>query len=96
MVYKQLLKFTLQSHEPSAQPSRHRSLTRSQSNIGFPSFLLTSLWALQNHRDRLLWESTTGVLVFSLWDESELILLINRDKALEMPQSQLQRMSYFC
>ncbi|MPC40977.1 hypothetical protein E2C01_034555 [Portunus trituberculatus] len=57
---------TTQSHEPSAQPSSHRSLIRLQSKSGFCSFLLTSLCASQNHWERPLRESTLGVLVFSL------------------------------
>lgn len=38
-----------QSHLPSFQPVRQRSSHLEQSNTGFPSFLLTSLWASHSH-----------------------------------------------
>lgn len=38
-----------QSHLPSFHPVRQRSSHLEQSKTGFPSFLLTSLWASHSH-----------------------------------------------
>lgn len=55
-----------QSHDPSFQPSNHRSSIFEQSNSGLLNLLLTSLWSLQNHCERLLLEVVSGWFVFNL------------------------------
>lgn len=55
-----------QSQEPSFHPSFHLSSTREQSNSGFPSRTLMSLWIWQNHWERVWRLLVSGWLVFNL------------------------------
>lgn len=58
------------SHLPSFHPSFHLSFTVLQSNIGFPSFLFTSLCIQQSHSDNAAWESVTVGLTVNLFSRT--------------------------